>query len=67
MFEKAVALGTTEAKVVYKDISIEDLKDENLMNGLRRLMENAGVDQATVRRLFQSGDTVAARDAFPKV
>ena len=67
MFEKAVALGTTEAKVVYKDISIEDLKDEKLMNGLRRLMENAGVDQATIRRLFQSGDVVAARDAFPKV
>ena len=67
MFEKAVALGTTEAKVVYKDISIEYLKDGKLMDGLRRLMENAGVDQATVRRLFQSGDTVAARDAFPKV
>ena len=67
MFEKAVALGTTEAKVVYKDISIEDLKDEKLMDSLRRLMENAGVDQATVRRLFQSGDAAAARDAFPKV
>ena len=67
MFQRAVALGTTEAKVVYKDISIEDLKDEKLMDSLRRLMENAGVDQATVRRLFQSGDAAAARDAFPKV
>ena len=38
MFQRAVSLGTTEAKVVYKDISIEDLKDENLMDGLRRLM-----------------------------
>ena len=67
MFQRAVALGTTEAKVVYKDISIEDLKDEKLMDGLRRLMENAGVDQATVRRLFQSGDAAAAKDSFPKV
>ena len=67
MFQRAVTLGTTEAKIVYKDISIEDLKDEELMDGLRQLMENAGVDQATVRRLFQSGDAAAARDAFPKV
>ena len=67
MFQRAVALGTTEAKVVYKDISIEDMKDEKLMDGLRRLMENAGVDQATVRRLFQSGDAAAAKDSFPKV
>ena len=67
MFQRAVSLGTTEAKVVYKDISIEDLTDEKLMDGLRRLMENAGVDQATVRRLFQSGDAAAAKDSFPKV
>ncbi|MCX7347877.1 MAG: hypothetical protein NTU78_19530, partial [Alphaproteobacteria bacterium] len=31
MFGKAVTLGTPEAKIIYKDISIEDLKDEPLM------------------------------------
>ncbi len=64
MFDKAVTLGTTEAKVVYKDISIEDLKNNELMASLRRLMESAGVDPATVKRLFQSGDAAAAKDSF---
>ena len=66
MFEKAVAFGTTEAKVVYKDISVDDLKDEELMGSLQKLMKNAGVDQETVKRLFQSGDAAAAKDLFPK-
>ena len=64
MFDKAVTLGTTEAKVVYKDISIEDLKNNELMASLRRLMESAGVDPATIKRLFQSGDAAAAKDSF---
>lgn len=64
MFEKAVALGTTEAKVIYKNISIEDLKDEDLMASLRNLMESAGVDAETVKKLFQSGDAAAAQDLF---
>ena len=55
MFEKAVALGTPEAKVVYKDISIEDLKDEKLMTSLRKIMEGAEVDRAIVEKLFRSG------------
>ena len=64
MFEKAVALGTTEAKVIYKDISIEDLKDEELMASLRKLMESAGVDADTVKKLFRSGDAAAAKNLF---
>ena len=66
MFDRAVAFGAPETKLVYKDISIEDLKDKELMSSLQRLMENAGVEQATVKRLFQSGDVVAAKDSFPK-
>lgn len=64
MFDKAVTLGTTEAKPVYKDISIEDLRDEELMAGLRKVMENAGVDRDTVERLFRSGEAVAAQGSF---
>lgn len=64
MFEKAVALGTTEAKVIYKDISIEDLKDEKLMASLRKLMESAKVDAETIKKLFQSGDAAAAKGSF---
>lgn len=65
MFQRAVTLGTTEFKAVYKDISIEDLKNKELMDSLRRLMEDKGVDRATVRRLFRSGDAAAASDSFP--
>jgi hypothetical protein len=64
MFDKSVTLGTTEAKVIYKDISIEDLKDENLMASLRKVMETAGVDRGIVARLFQSGDAAAAQGSF---
>jgi hypothetical protein len=64
MFDKSVTLGTAEAKLIYKDISIEDLKDEELMASLRKVMEDAGVDPGIVARLFQSGDAAAAQGSF---
>ncbi|MHA6346571.1 hypothetical protein [Roseivivax sp. CAU 1761] len=64
MFDKAVTLGAPDAKDIYKDISIEDLKDEELMASLRKLMEDAGVDRETLQKLFQSGDAVAADGTF---
>ncbi|WP_291207150.1 hypothetical protein [Hyphomonas sp.] len=64
MFEKAVTLGMPEAKDVYKDISIEDLKDETLMTELRKLMERAGVAEQTLSKLFQSGDAVAVQGSL---
>lgn len=67
MFHKAVHFGKPEVNIVYKDISIEDLKNEKLMASLRQLMEKAGVDQATVKQLFQSGDAAAAKNSFPTV
>ena len=64
MFDKAVTLGVPEAKEVYKDISIEDLKNEDLMASLRKLMEDAGVDPETMQKLFRSGDAVAAQGSL---
>ena len=61
MFERAMIIGTPVAKDIYKDISIEDLKDEELMASLKKLMEGVGVDNKTLQKLFQSGDAVAAR------
>lgn len=61
MFDRAIKLGMTDAKVIYKDIAIEDLKDEVLMMSLRKVMERAGVDRNTVEKLFQSGDAAAAQ------
>ena len=57
-------LGVPEAKDVYKDISIEDLKDEALMTELRKLMERAGVAKETLGKLFQSGDAAAAQGSL---
>jgi len=64
MFQRALTIGAPEAKDIYKDISIEDLKDEKLMEGLKTLMEDAGVDQKTLKKLFQSGDAVVARGSL---
>lgn len=64
MFEKAVTLGAPEAKDIYKDISIEDLKDEALMTELKKIMEKAGVDQETLDKLFQSGAAAAAQGSL---
>ena len=66
MFEKAVALDTAEATVVYKDISIEDLKNRKLMADLRALMEKGKVGPETINKLFQSGDVAAAKTSFPE-
>ena len=65
-FEKAVTLGTPQYDVVYKDISIEDLQDEKLMNGLRDLMKRAQVDPLILRRLFQTEHAYAAKRAYPQ-
>jgi hypothetical protein len=64
MFEKAVTLGVPDAKKIYKDISIEDLKDEELMASLKKLMEDAGVDGDTLQKLFRSGEAVVAKGSF---
>lgn len=64
MFERAVTLGVAEANVIYKDISIEDLKNKDLMESLHEVMEEAGVDAATLQKLFQIGDAAAAQGSF---
>lgn len=52
MLERAVTLGAPEAKDIYKDISIKDLKDVALMTELRKLMERAGVAKETLGKLL---------------
>lgn len=61
MFGKAVTFGEAAYNLIYKDISIEDLKDQKLMASLRKLMEKAGVDSETIQKLFWLGDAVVAQ------
>ena len=63
MFDIAIEMGAPEAKVIYKDIALEDLKDQDLMAKLKKLMLDAGVDEATVGKLFETGNAVAVGKA----
>ena len=64
MFDKAVTLDAPEAKYVYKNIPVEDLKNEDLMASLCEMMEDADVDPETIEKLFYSDDVVTARDSL---
>ena len=59
MFDSAVEMGAPEAKKIYKDVALEDLKDITLMAELKKLMIAAGVDESTVDKLFETSDAVA--------
>ena len=67
VFDKAVRLDKPGAKKIYRDLSIEDLRNEDLMASLRELMEQAmykgRVDPATIENLFRTDDVVAAQDS----
>ena len=66
LFDKAVTLGSPQYEVVYKEISIEDLKDEKLMGELRRLMERADVDPVILQRLFHTEHAYAVKYVNPQ-
>ena len=66
LFEKAVSLGSPQYDVVYKEISIEDLKDEKRMASLRDLMERAQVDPHILERLFHTQHAYAAKGGYPQ-
>lgn len=63
LFSKVVLLKAPDAKIVYKDVSLDDLRDGLLMDSLRTLMEKAYVDQQTLERLFLSEEAVVAKDS----
>ena len=64
MFTKAVTLDVPDANIIYKNISTEDLMDEDLMTSLRELMEDANVDQETLDKLFRSDEVIAPQDSL---
>ncbi|MCE6967198.1 hypothetical protein [Cereibacter sphaeroides] len=58
MFNAAVEMGAPEAKDIYKDISIEDLDDAEMMKSLKDLMEKARVPAATIAKLFSKDEAI---------
>lgn len=63
MFDEAISFGEPEAKIIYRAITIEDLKDNDLMDKLRDTMKKAGVDKKTVQKLFEENKAIITQDA----
>lgn len=66
LFSTIVNFAAPEVIVNYKGIVIEDIEDPDFRSMLRTAMEKAKVDQATLDKLFETGDAVAAQGAFEK-
>ena len=64
MFDGAVTSKTVESRIIYKDISAEDLGNDNLMMSLKKLMQNAGVHPKKIEKLFRSDEVIAAQDSI---
>jgi hypothetical protein len=66
LFSAIVNFAAPEVIVNYKGIVIEDIEDPDFRSMLRTAMEKARVDQATLDKLFETGDAAAAQGAFEK-
>ncbi len=62
MFEEAVTLGPARYDVVYKEFSIEDLKNEELMARLSALMMEAFVEPNVIEKLFYKTTAYVANE-----
>ena len=67
LFLKIVDFAPLEVILNYKAIVIEDIEDAEFRATLRAAMEKARVDQATLERLFETGDAAAAQGSFEGV
>ncbi|WP_076534486.1 hypothetical protein [Gemmobacter megaterium] len=64
LFEGIVKLDGPDVNVVYKEIALEDLRDEEFLNTLREVMKKGGVSEKELSRLFQRGTAVAEKGSF---
>ncbi|SHJ89870.1 hypothetical protein SAMN05444159_1835 [Bradyrhizobium lablabi] len=64
LFKRIVSFAPPEVDLNYKGIVIGDIEDAEFRAILRAAMVKARVDNATLDRLFQSGDAAAAQGGF---
>jgi hypothetical protein len=64
LFDKMVKLDGPDISVIYKDIAIEDLNDQDFMNALHDVMAKGGVSQKDLNRLFEKGEAAAGQNSF---
>lgn len=64
LFDKMVKLDGPDISVIYKDIAIEDLNDDDFMSALHDVMAKGGVSQKDLNRLFERGEAAAGQNSF---
>ncbi len=64
MFDKAVELGKPHYELFYKDVAIEDLKNDDLMRNLASIMQGAGVEEDVYEKLFSEVDAAQSTMSF---
>ena len=64
LFDQIVRLEEPNISVIYKDIAIEDLKDDAFMSTLREEMSKGGLKKLELDKLFEQGEAVAVQGDF---
>lgn len=64
LFDSIVKLDGPDVTVVYKEIALEDLRDEEFLGALREVMRKGGVPEKELSRLFERGAAVAGQGSF---
>ncbi|WP_108484109.1 hypothetical protein [Oceaniglobus ichthyenteri] len=64
LFDRIVKLDGPDVTIVYKDIAIEDLKDESFMTALRDVMARGGMKKEDLAKLFEQGEAAASQGSF---
>ena len=64
LFESIVKLDGPDVSVVYKEIALEDLRDDEFLGALREIMRKGGVSQSELSRLFERVAAVAGQGSF---
>ncbi|KMK67575.1 hypothetical protein [Puniceibacterium sp. IMCC21224] len=64
LFNRIVKLDGPDVSVIYKDIAIEDLKDESFMTALRDVMTKGGMKKEDLIKLFEQGEAAASQHSF---
>ena len=64
LFDQIVKLDGPDVSVIYKDIAIEDLRDESFLQTLKEVMTKGGVKPVDLIKLFEQGEAAAGQNSF---
>lgn len=67
LFKEIVRLEPPKFRVVFKDISLEDLQNVEFMKALFEIMKKAGLSKKELGRLFETGEAAPEQSSFPEM